>query len=51
MSTTELRVKASSPADNPLVPKTHNFKETEAERPDFDHSNAPILVTKSPNPN
>ncbi|KAI0903590.1 hypothetical protein F4823DRAFT_618059 [Ustulina deusta] len=40
----------ASPAENPIVPKVHNFKETEAGRPNFDHSNTPIPVTKSPNP-
>ncbi|KAI0861212.1 hypothetical protein F4860DRAFT_173169 [Xylaria cubensis] len=41
---------ASGPAGNPIVPKVRNFKETEAKRPSFDHSNAPITVTKSPDP-
>lgn len=33
-----------------IVEKIHNFDETVAGRPDFDHSNAPIEVTKSPDP-
>ncbi|KZF21334.1 hypothetical protein L228DRAFT_249139 [Xylona heveae TC161] len=34
-----------------IVEKVQNFKQTEASRPDFDHSGKPIEVTKSPNPN
>ena len=32
------------------VQQVTNFEETIAKRPDFDHSNAPIEVTKSPDP-
>ncbi|ETS75172.1 hypothetical protein PFICI_13656 [Pestalotiopsis fici W106-1] len=41
---------AAAPADNPIVMRVTNFKETEASRPDFDHSKTPITVTKSPDP-
>ncbi|KAH8424415.1 flavin reductase family protein [Aspergillus melleus] len=34
-----------------IVEKVENFEKTQANRPDFDHSNAPIEVTKSPDPN
>ncbi|KAI0466522.1 hypothetical protein F4859DRAFT_497081 [Xylaria cf. heliscus] len=50
-STTTPIAEASGPTENPIVPKVHNFKETEAKRPNFDHNNTPIPVTKSPNPN
>ncbi|TRX91642.1 hypothetical protein FHL15_007424 [Xylaria flabelliformis] len=36
--------------ENPIVLKVRNFKDTEAKRPSFDHSNALITVTKSPDP-
>ncbi|KAI1742997.1 hypothetical protein F4680DRAFT_410741 [Xylaria scruposa] len=44
------KAETSGPAENPIVVKVRNFKEIEAKRPNFDHSNAPITVTKSPNP-
>ncbi|KAK1148816.1 hypothetical protein N8T08_008701 [Aspergillus melleus] len=34
-----------------IVEKVENFEKTQVSRPDFDHSNAPIEVTKSPDPN
>ncbi|KAL5341152.1 hypothetical protein BJX70DRAFT_76116 [Aspergillus crustosus] len=37
-------------ANYKIVDKIDNFDEVQATRPDFDHSNAPIEVTKSPNP-
>ncbi|CAM1507746.1 Fc.00g045940.m01.CDS01 [Cosmosporella sp. VM-42] len=37
-------------ANYKIVDKVDNFEETLAKRPDFDHSNAPIEVTKSPSP-
>ncbi|KAF2971194.1 hypothetical protein GQX73_g2400 [Xylaria multiplex] len=40
----------SAVAENPIVLSVRNFKETEAKRPNFDHSDTPIPVTKSPNP-
>lgn len=33
-----------------IVERVDNFEETVAKRPDFDHSNTPIEVTKSPTP-
>ncbi|KAK0650670.1 Uncharacterized protein DIS24_g6600 [Lasiodiplodia hormozganensis] len=33
-----------------IVDKVHNFDKVLAQRPDFDHSNAPIEVTKNPDP-
>ncbi|KAI1358291.1 hypothetical protein F5Y08DRAFT_322204 [Xylaria arbuscula] len=51
ISTTKPKAEASNQARNPLMLEAHNFKEIEAKRPNFDHSNAPILVTKSPDPN
>ncbi|KAI1843841.1 hypothetical protein JX266_009897 [Neoarthrinium moseri] len=43
--------KSSAEAKYKIIDRVANFKETEAQRPDFDYSNAPIPVTKSPNPN
>ncbi|KAH6658518.1 hypothetical protein BKA67DRAFT_656706 [Truncatella angustata] len=51
MSTAAPRATASGPAENPIILKVANFKETEAKRPSFDHSDKPIPVTKSPNTN
>ncbi|KAI1877729.1 hypothetical protein JX265_003737 [Neoarthrinium moseri] len=42
--------KSSAEAKYKIIDRVANFKETEAQRPDFDYSNAPIPVTKSPNP-
>lgn len=33
-----------------VVERTRNFEKLQSTRPDFDHSNKPIPVTKSPNP-
>ena len=45
-------VQASSTTDEKykIVERADNFEKLEAGRPDFDHSNAPIPMTKSPNP-
>ncbi|KAI1875052.1 uncharacterized protein JN550_002481 [Neoarthrinium moseri] len=43
--------KPSADAKYKIIDRVANFKETEAQRPDFDYSNGPIPVTKSPNPN
>jgi flavin reductase (DIM6/NTAB) family NADH-FMN oxidoreductase RutF len=42
---------AVKPAPFQAVLAVDNFEETLAKRPDFDHSNTPIEVTKSPDPN
>ncbi|KAL1861944.1 hypothetical protein Plec18170_000768 [Paecilomyces lecythidis] len=42
---------AQAQATYKIVEKINNFDEIQASRPDFDHSNTPIEVTKSPNPN
>ncbi|WYZ33990.1 hypothetical protein EsH8_I_000266 [Colletotrichum jinshuiense] len=41
---------SSTKAPGAIVEKIHNFEETQSKRPDFDHSGAPIEVTKSPDP-
>ncbi|KXH51987.1 flavoprotein oxygenase [Colletotrichum salicis] len=33
-----------------IVERLGNFEEIQSKRPDFDHSNAPIEFTKSPDP-
>lgn len=42
---------AKAQASYKIVQDASNFKETEVTRPAFDHSNTPIEVTQTPNPN
>ncbi|KAF7563415.1 hypothetical protein G7046_g726 [Stylonectria norvegica] len=41
---------AAAQANYKIVDKVSDFDDIVAKRPDFDHSNSPIEVTKSPNP-
>jgi flavin reductase (DIM6/NTAB) family NADH-FMN oxidoreductase RutF len=42
---------ASAEANYQIIAEVGDFDSIQAKRPDFDHSNRPIEVTKSPNPN
>ncbi|RHZ59238.1 flavin reductase family protein [Aspergillus thermomutatus] len=42
---------ATAEANYQIIAKVGDFDAVQAKRPDFDHSNKPIEVTKSPNPN
>ncbi|KAL0258450.1 hypothetical protein SLS55_005943 [Diplodia seriata] len=51
MASSAVEATKTAQAQYKIVDKVRDFDKTLAKRPDFDHSNTPIEVTKSPDPN
>lgn len=51
MNSSTAEATKTAQAQYKIVDKVRNFEKVLAQRPDFDHSNAPIEVTKNPDPN
>lgn len=51
MNSSTAEATKAAQAQYKIADKVRNFEKVLAQRPDFDHSNAPIEVTKNPDPN